>query len=99
MAMAARAPAGSLRTGAASLSSAAVVAPADAVMSSPNGWLVHVSARRGAAVTRSRGGRFPPPIAMLPATQGDHHTCPPTGDPQDRPAARGTAEEPGRSAG
>jgi hypothetical protein len=21
---------------------------------------------------------------MLPATQGDHHTCPPTGDPQDR---------------
>jgi len=26
---------------------------------------------------------------MLSATQGDHHTCPPTGDPQDRRAARG----------
>ena len=34
----------------------------------------------------------PPSFAMLLATQGDHHTCPPTGDPQDRRAALSAAE-------
>src|SRR5690349_18375029 len=42
-------------------------------------------------MTRSPGGRFPPPIAMLLATWGGHHTCPPTGDPQDRRIAQGAA--------
>src|SRR5215831_2408683 len=31
-----------------------------------------------------RAGGSPPSVATLPAIQGDHHTYPPTGDPQDR---------------
>src|ERR1700757_4302156 len=89
MMMAACVPAASTGRAVAGPSSAAAATPAGAVISSPNGWLVHVSARRGAAVTRSPGGKAPPSIPMLPATRDDHHTCPPTGDPQDRPAAWG----------
>src|SRR5262245_35490679 len=88
MTIAACGPAGSPRT--ASPSSAAVVTSADAVMSSSMvGWSRSALVGRcGDSVT---GGRFPPPLAMLPAIEGDHHTCPPTGDPQDRRAAEGAA--------